>query len=1179
MAQAIDLDQPLAQLTRTELTLKQLGETWSRQYGGRAYASALVDFLRSHRNPNTLRAYSTSILQFFGWLAKARRGQVATPDQVQRGDAAGFDEWLRTTTEGLRSWYLAQDPSRELDLKLFEIIGQRGRARQEEISEALYFTQWRQLQQRQDMLAHRLACLVRAHTLERTPSIAQIRRGEVDVGLAPELARRVGLEVPVPWGAFIYQVPTKGTEPANRAPTVAARLTALSAFWNHLVHHGDNRPGAQPLLRVNIWRDLHRKAARQAPAVTRAYRQQTNTTLSIFERLLATTYRDQYGAEADQRAAADMRTDVTPPPKATRDPSYADLRDRALLLLLGQVGLRAEETQRLRRRDVRGDPVTLHIHGKGDKVRQVALPPRVLAALQDLTNKLSSMARHQAKYGRRGRAEALLSPEAPLIPAVKRWGANATATIGSIGRSGIAMMLRRRAVRAGIEPGSDAFARVHPHGIRHLFAKAALAAGTPLNAVQGMLGHARGSQTLQYAEEHDPQALISRAFADVAGLPAPAPPVPAPPAPRPAAPEAQAGPEPAPRRRVEVQVPPTIDVVETAPTPPAPEPATLPEPDVPQAPEPVGAPLVFGLGEELEPPPPIRDEILDAQEEALSQLDRIYEHNWGERGHRQRLEPTAAPVEDELAELLADDDLGALFGEEEIVASYGVGQGRLTHTYVGRSSGLVWWQGSGGKLKQAMPVMSPAQALSCGDDEQTEVCRALSELWLLWASGEGQGPTGAGALAAWFGEALETAAQVDAEVRARGGRWVADDAPWDETADDESPRSVFREHALDAIVAWFETQGWQHRRYGTRGETVVDKPLEAPAYYAQGDPLREMAEEERMDLLGWIAAMSGQPIEDRRRLYEGVSRADIARIVRGMCAYDEQRARIGEEKASQRQGETSAQAVLAAQRAAQRAAADVDRTVMATGRGAGFSIEREVDERVSKRKQGTRERMVDFYLTQIGKLFGDEAAADPVVKVLAMCNNVPLAQEPFGDLFRVDWVAQTIRSRPDFASQFAQDTMAHSECVGRRIARDLWELQKKHMAGKRQRLLIRPDELVERVQTMAAYRIPCPAELERELAMRLPRRLRTKPLPLYEAWRAAQRAEDIATTTHSRAAIAEELSDFAEDYGSAAAGDWIGGGGVMFENPARARPLQLTPAIAAVLPSPLHQLAAVLGVR
>lgn len=1167
MAQAIDLDQPQRALTRTELTLQQLGRAWSDQLGGAAYAAALLDFLRSHRNPNTLRAYSASILQFFGWLGKTR-GRVPLPDRIERGDAAAYDEWLRTTSEGLRSWYLKQDPSRELDLKLFEIVQAQGNPTHEEIAAALWITRYRDLARQPAQLAHRLACLVRTHTLRRTPSIAQIRRGEVDVGMPLERARRVGLDEPVPYEVFRYRVPEKTTGPAQRAPTVAARLTALSALWNHLVHHGDNRPGAQPLLRVNIWRDLLRKATRQAPSVTRAYRQQTNTTLTVFEQLMGTTYEDQYGPEALQRAAADMRPSVQAPPSRAARVSYADLRDRALLLLLGQVGLRAHEVGRLRRRDLAGEPPLLTIHGKGDKMRQVRLPPAVLAALQALTDKLAQLARHQAKYGRRARAEALLSPDAPLIPAIKRWGANASEQIRSLGRSGIAMMLRRRAVRAGIAPGSPEFKRVHPHGIRHLYAKAALASGTPINVLQATLGHARGDQTLQYAEEHDPQALISRAFETAGGLPAPTPAA-APRQPPPARPEPP--PEPAPRpepRPASPPEPPQRVVIE--------RPAAVRRPvEPPPAPEPSEPPII-GLGDEPPALEPTRDEIADEQSDALRQLDRIYETNWGEKGQRERLDPTERSVSEELLELGVDDDLGGLFGDEEVVETIGVGQNRLAFTWVGRNSHLVWWQGSTGALDRAMPVMSPEQAARCTEDEETDVCRALSELWLSWASGQGRGPTGAAALAAWYGEALETSAQVAAEVRARGGQWVASDAPWDETADDGSPPTVFREQTTEAIVAWFDNQAWQHRRYPTRGRKVIDQPLDVPEYYAVADPIRELDRDERLDVLGWIAAMSGQRVEDRRRIVDGMSRYELSQIIRAWCAYDEQRAAIGEEKASQRQGESTAQSVMAAEHAAQRAAAEADRLVAMTGKAPGFRIENAVAGRVTQRKQGTRERLSDFYLSLVRRLFGEAAADDPVVRVLVRCGNVPLAQSPYDELLRVDWGAETIQHDTGFERAFAARTQAHSECVGRRIARDLWALQKKHMAGTRQRVLTRDDELVERVQAWAAYRIPCPRELELQLVSRLPVEMRRRPVPLYEAWRAAQRAEDIASATLTRTAIEDELAEFAEDYGSAAAADWIGGGGALIQNPARAQLNRLTASAATMLPSPLQQLAAVL---
>ena len=76
-----------------------------------------------------------------------------------------------------------------------------------------------------------------------------------------------------------------------------------------------------------------------------------------------------------------------------------------------------------------------------------------------------------------------------------------------LSRSGISMILRRCAEDAGIEPGSDEMARVHPHGIRHLAGKWAQDRGVPLPIIQAVMGHGSLATTGQYVEERDPERL------------------------------------------------------------------------------------------------------------------------------------------------------------------------------------------------------------------------------------------------------------------------------------------------------------------------------------------------------------------------------------------------------------------------------------------------------------------------------------------------------------------------------------------------------------------------------------------------------------------------------------------------------------------------------------------------
>lgn len=1183
MVARIDLGRPQATMTRTELTLRQLGDAWSRQPRGGRFLESLVEFLRSRSNANTLRAYSYSVLQFFSWY-EFRHRRIVTPDLVKRVDVAEFETWLRTRDEGLRSFYLERDPARRLDRVIFETLQRAGDAGL--LFDAVYEAVSRRLGPMPPAdLAKRLACLVAVHTLKRTPSLAQIRRGEVDIGLPLDMAKRVGIDVSPPDRIFRYFAPKKTTAAEDRSPTVAARLSALSSLWRWFMGAGENAPGAaDPLIRVNIFAELLRKASRQAAEVSRKSRREKTTTLTIFERLLATTYKDTHGDNALQMAASRMRTVIEEPRAiAGSRGSYNDIRDRALMLLLGQVGIRAEQVRKLQRGDIdtaSGSPM-LTIRGKGGKVRQVQVPPAAMGALSELDAKLRQMAKHQRKYGRKEVAATLLSPDAPLIPVVKQWGANAgkpTVERG-LGRSGVAMMLRRRAVAAGIAPGSAEFARVHPHGLRHLFAKTAHLAGTPLPALQAMLGHSRGSQTLQYVEEHDAAQLMSAAFQppvvpaaveqpDHVSVPAMREP-----------PRMRVTPEVMSRARTRL---PSAAPPEPAPEPKPPLPSREPEPEpvtfevLPLPPEPkpeIVAPVSRGLVGVGAAPAFEADEEEEVAEEdfTLDQLQKIYADNWGEVGQRSKLGVT---VDEDVSGVAAAGDIElSLLGEQDS-SMLDEADKRLRFCYVGDASGLIWWAGSTGSLKPNLPVMSPEQAGNCDPDSDVALCRRLTALWTDWISGGGRGPTGAAALVAWLAEALETATEVEAEVLRRGGTWASTLAPWDETASEagSDERLTFREHEDDAIIAWFETQAWQHRRYATRGQGVIDEALDMPDYYAAVDPIADIPLEERAEALDWLAALTGQRVTGSRT-YEGTRarRADVARFVQAMCSYDQVRVDLGQ---ARRMGGDDIEKQLL-ERGLQDSAREVDRLALTYG-DQRIDYADLVDRRVKGRRSGAdeREMLRTFYLRIVRRVFGAEAAADPVVKLLTMCGNVPLSE--MRDLFRIDRALDTIVHTQETQRRVARETGAHSECVARRMARDLWELQKKHRTGKRQRIFSRPDELIQRVQTMASYRVPCPRSLEAELRWRLPAERRDAPIPVYEAFATARGAAMADKPDLLQALIEEEMGGFSEAYEDAQLAELFGSEGMMIENPAQGRPLPYTSAAASLLPSPIQLLSAVL---
>lgn len=1144
MTTAIDLRRPESELSRTELTLIRLGRAWVGEADGRRYTEALLDFLRARHNPNTLRSYSYAILEFFGWYERERE-RIPTPAMVRRADAVAFERWLRERKTGLAEWYLLHDPSRRLDAAIYVICRERPGIGIDGIRQVLLgrpeFATERLLEREGRMvadkvlrielegpgLARRLGCLIDVKTISRSPTLEQIRRGQVDVGLPPAHAARLGIDRPVPPEVFRYAVPSYDTDPAARASTVASRLAALSALWEYLMQSGENLGAATPLLRINIWVDLLRQAQRQAPSQQRIARAKKTPGPALFEAILATTFARRHGAAAPLAARAQMDTRVAMPGALVRAPreSFADLRDRAILLLLGQTGIRADELGHLRRADFGGSPPMLTIRGKGGKARALRVPPAAARAIEALQSRLVQLVAHQERYHPAAGAAVLLQPPAPLLPALERWGKNAGGDrMAGLSRPGIAMMLRRRAIAAGIEPGSEDFARIHPHGLRHLFAHEADAQGTPIPVIQAIMGHERGDTTLRYMEAHDPTALVARGYAP---LPAPPPMV--------RAPAAEAAVAPTiirpPRPRVAAAPPPVPRPPQPEPTPPVPAPAAPAPPEEEE-----------GLVAHGEAPSYLPSARAWEAAESVRELERIYTSAWGEPGARQRFSVSAAI---ETAPL--DEELAAIIG-----VPLGAEPEPIHHVYAGSESGLLWWLGPSGRLADAMPILSPGQLGSCGPDDPVTLCSRLGALWAAWVAGERPGPTGAAALMQWIDEALRLASIVHAEIVRRKGDWVAPDSPWSATAMTTGPRLVFREHAPDAIVAWFERMGSSWRP--TRAGHVQDDGGSVPAYYAEADPIASLTDAEQVELLDWLLALTGGMPRDDTPRYRGASRADLGRLIGLMCVYDQQDDLLDELR---EQGEASRVELVALEHAVRQAAQAVNRAMAALGGPPDYSITRAAEERRKGRIAGTRELRQSFYLRELASHFGPESAADPNLRLVAHCGRAPLAEERYKELFRVDWFGRTITHEPRVREEFATATGAHSECVARRIARDLWEMHKRERAtGKEERLLRRPDELVEHLDTLLSYKIPCPEALEGELR----RRLRTRtPQPVFEAWA----RERTSAARGGEGAIEREFKELEEAFSGAIATEFAG---QYRENAPKLRQARMR------LPTPLHLL-------
>ena len=151
------------------------------------------------------------------------------------------------------------------------------------------------------------------------------------------------------------------------------------------------------------------------------------------------------------------------------------LRDRALVELLYGAGLRVSETVGLEKGAVELEERIVRVFGKGGKERLVPLGRPAAEAVRRY------LALGRPHLDRRYRPELFLNARG-----------------GPLTRAGAFLILRKLAVKAGLEPG-----RVHPHLLRHSFATHLIEGGADLRSVQEMLGHADLGTTERYTHVSD----------------------------------------------------------------------------------------------------------------------------------------------------------------------------------------------------------------------------------------------------------------------------------------------------------------------------------------------------------------------------------------------------------------------------------------------------------------------------------------------------------------------------------------------------------------------------------------------------------------------------------------------------------------------------------------------------
>jgi site-specific recombinase XerD len=163
----------------------------------------------------------------------------------------------------------------------------------------------------------------------------------------------------------------------------------------------------------------------------------------------------------------DLKKLLATAPAKSKD--FLDVRDRCIILLFGDTGLRLSELAGLKLTDVDRDTCRLQIVGKGDKTRTVAYGVTTATALDRYW-----LARSQQKYADLDRLW------------ITRQGYATT--------SAIYRVIANRARIAGL-------GEVHPHQLRHSWAHAELASGASEGDVMALGGWSNRKMLERYGHE------------------------------------------------------------------------------------------------------------------------------------------------------------------------------------------------------------------------------------------------------------------------------------------------------------------------------------------------------------------------------------------------------------------------------------------------------------------------------------------------------------------------------------------------------------------------------------------------------------------------------------------------------------------------------------------------------
>jgi integrase len=807
--------------------------------------------------------------------------------------------------------------------------------------------------------------------------------------------------------------------------TVALHARHMQAIWSEMLK-GENIEGGQAPLQYNIWKEVTRVWEPKSKAVAMENTLKYQLARPVYDAL-------EWAAYARAGSIDDVSKEDLPP-------TFEGKRDLLILVMLANLGLRVEELCGVLRKDleVDGDSYVLTVYGKGDKVRKVRFGSVVRDAFLSMNAVIEYLANHGDER-RRAYAQALLSQEAPVVPATQRWGfacrmgkkkqaCDPTLPLGKLVISDVLKKLvavaRVRDKRTGEtrELTPDEKMSVHPHAFRHFYATLSSDGGLHPVEIQKVLGHADFKTTSRYidtvaASVGDVSLAMQRAREgkqlsdeDRAKMSAAV------------APTIEAAmPVLSVKEEVEAEaqrIRETMSVTKE-------ETWEFKKPAGVRAPPKVPRPWEEKPVGVIPDIPELPEQASPSSFEELRKADIVELSGIKESEPTRTVGPTDSSLWDneKLNEFVAKGTFHAVIG-----------------LAIGNESHLPWWRGPNNAWTQgkAMPVLSRMQA--CPED--TLHGQVMSGLRLLHDQFDAvRGPTASAALRKWIDFSLSSVSGTfEAAMKHKGFTWAAFETM-------EIQDTEVREQLTDDILDWFEQFGDQ---VSSTAAGVLEMPGERkwqpPDWYFSPDPILELPQSERKELRAWFEKLQGLRPSKRN--------ADVlATVVMMVQTYadtlTEKRFQAKTKEEKQR-----AQLVL-----------DTYKTELEKlGLSAlGFPI---VPEQVlaTQGEKGAHKKTI-AYLKAKGLKFVEDVETEPVVE------SPNELFDPKHMRFTED---NTITYSEEYQRKYFERTGTSSECVARRVLRGMWEDRKAGKSTDKERVQTRN-------QAHLARFVPCNEQIEEAL--------------------------------------------------------------------------------------------------